>query len=559
METKAKALLKFGAQAMREMRMADAEAAFQQATDITRSGDPLLHSRAVAGLHTVLGFLGRAHEARPLVMNAMASAPQGSPAAILAESCLIEFVSEREPELPKLLRDLIAAATRPELARDIDVARALARLALRCNALGDADLAAQLLERAIPTVEAHLGAQNPELALMFYNLADLRGTMHGYGKVEPMMRRAIAIQEATLAQNHPERVAPLLTLGLFLQRTGRFPEARQLAQRAHEIALAFEGENGRTVGWARQLLQAVAEAQASAAETESALLGEVAAAEAKPSADPFEIGEKLTALCKFLFLSGDSGKAVPHYRKLRAIVDKLDELPRGVLASAMGVPFAVYGMMRSGKTDLAETFLKSMLEAMDAVLPVAHEERLSTTYFLGNFYRMVGRHEDALRTFSGQLGVLRSRDGGERAGYADVMGRMLDALLELGREQEAAQVAADIERLTGARPIMDPALNQIGRELVSIWAAMRVDPSQPLVEEALAGNAHAAFVVGLCHEMGLGVAPDLLAAHTWYLRASKAGNEAAAQQMMAAVGATEPAGLDMGLIGKACAAWLQSR
>ncbi len=557
----AKALLKFGAQSKQQMRMPDAEAAFRKAVEVTSSAqDLMLQARALAGLHDTLGLLGRARESQPLLMEALRTCyqrPEAGAAQVIVESCLIYFVPPDSGNADTLLEDLIPRAQRPEHARDVDIARSLGRIAVYCNRRGEREVAAELLERALPVMEIALGAGNAEFALMLYNLADLRGSMYGYDKEEPLIRRAIAIQDAALAPNHPEKAAPLLTLGMLLCRTRRYAESRALFERALAIALAFEGNEGPTVAMAHQGLALLADALANDDGAKPVLLQAVAAAEADPAAKPYDIAERLTTVCRFLFARGQVAEAVPHYRKLRAILEKLGELERGVLDAQMGIPGGIYVLLQQGQSERAEALLRSMLAAMEALLPPDHEDRLALLYFTGNVYRMMGRHEEALGMFQITLDAARARRRPGDPANLDVLERVLDALLELKRREAAAKVADEIQRLCGIRPICDPALNQIRRELGAVWQFMQLERAPPLLQDALEGDPLAQHVVGLCFEAGLGVASDPGEACAWYERAAKAGHMDATRRAAALKGGANVAAADLQLIAQACADWLK--
>ncbi|MCD6044631.1 MAG: MalT-like region [Burkholderiales bacterium] len=230
-EEKAKALLDAGMKAMREMRREEAEQAFRDAVPLSKS-DERLHARALARLMYALASQGRAHEAgRPIAEAARDSITD---CARMAAG----FVQDAADHLD-----------------DVDVARSAAQVAIVCNDLGDYGTAKMLLEGALPAVKGALGEGDPEYALMLYNLADVRGALSGsYDEVVPILRQAIAIQDAALAPGHFEKVAPLGTLGIILGRQGEYAEGRRALGRALEIALEIEGPDGKTPGLVRAAL-----------------------------------------------------------------------------------------------------------------------------------------------------------------------------------------------------------------------------------------------------------------------------------------------------------------
>jgi tetratricopeptide (TPR) repeat protein len=252
---KAKALLDSGMQAMREMRRVDAEAAFREAVGLSK-GDERLHARALARLMYALASQGRAMDAgRPIAEAARDSIQKGGDevAGLILRSSFLRLIPSQDPDCARMAAGFVEDAAAH--VGDVDVARAAGQVAIVCNDLGEHALARQLLEGAVSVMKGALGERDPEYALMLYNLADVRGALAGsYDSVVPMLREAIAIQEAALAPAHFEKVAPLGTLGIVLGRQGEYAEGRRALARALEIALEIEGPGGKTSALVRQAL-----------------------------------------------------------------------------------------------------------------------------------------------------------------------------------------------------------------------------------------------------------------------------------------------------------------
>ena len=71
------------------------------------------------------------------------------------------------------------------------------------NRLGEAE---PLIRRALAIDEASLGKDHPTVAIDLNNLASLLQATNRLGEAEPLMRRALAIDEASFGKDHP-RVA----------------------------------------------------------------------------------------------------------------------------------------------------------------------------------------------------------------------------------------------------------------------------------------------------------------------------------------------------------------
>ncbi|MYA23209.1 MAG: tetratricopeptide repeat protein, partial [Gemmatimonadetes bacterium] len=146
----------------------------------------------------------------------------------------------RWKECEEQQRHALAEAT--ALANATLVARAsneLAQLLQHTNRLGEAE---PLMRRALEIDEATLGHQHPTVGRDLNNLATLLRSTHRIEEAEPLMRRALEIDEATLGEHHPNVAVCLNNLAALLQRTNRLGEAEPLIRRALEIDEAAFGK-----------------------------------------------------------------------------------------------------------------------------------------------------------------------------------------------------------------------------------------------------------------------------------------------------------------------------
>ena len=76
------------------------------------------------------------------------------------------------------------------------------------------------------------------------NLATLLQATNRLTEAEPLMRRALSIDEASLGEAHPTVAAHLNNLATLLQATNRLAEAEPLMRRHLVIFLAFQRDTG---------------------------------------------------------------------------------------------------------------------------------------------------------------------------------------------------------------------------------------------------------------------------------------------------------------------------
>jgi tetratricopeptide (TPR) repeat protein len=89
-----------------------------------------------------------------------------------------------------------------------------------------------LLRRALAIDEARYGAHDPEVATALNNLALLLQDTNRLREAEPLIRRALAIDETSYGPDHPVVAIRLNNLAVLFQETNRLSEAKPLMLRA---------------------------------------------------------------------------------------------------------------------------------------------------------------------------------------------------------------------------------------------------------------------------------------------------------------------------------------
>ena len=92
-----------------------------------------------------------------------------------------------------------------------------------------------LLRRALAIDEQSFGPDHPNVARDLNNLAQLLKATNRLSEAEPLMRRALAIFEHSFGPNHPNVATNLNNLAQLLQATNRLAEAEPLMHRALAI------------------------------------------------------------------------------------------------------------------------------------------------------------------------------------------------------------------------------------------------------------------------------------------------------------------------------------
>ena len=121
---------------------------------------------------------------------------------------------------------------RDQLLRYGALASEMARVLQATNRLADAE---PLMRRALAIDEQSYGPDHPHVAIDLNNLAALLQATNRLADAEPLMRRALAIDEQSYGPDHPHVAVDLNNLAQLLQATNRLADAEPLMRRALAI------------------------------------------------------------------------------------------------------------------------------------------------------------------------------------------------------------------------------------------------------------------------------------------------------------------------------------
>ncbi|MCX6879365.1 MAG: tetratricopeptide repeat protein [Verrucomicrobia bacterium] len=122
----------------------------------------------------------------------------------------------------------------------------LNRVALLYKAKARHDAAEPLMRQALAIDEATFGKDDPAVATDLNNLALLLKDTNRLAEAESLLRRALSIDEAAPAKDHPNISRDLINLAQVLYITNRLDEAEALVRRALAIDEATYGKNHPT-------------------------------------------------------------------------------------------------------------------------------------------------------------------------------------------------------------------------------------------------------------------------------------------------------------------------
>ena len=176
-----------------------------------------------------------------------------------------------------------------------------------------------LFRRALAIEEASYGPDHPKVATRLNNLAQLLSDTNRLGEAEPLMRRVLAIDEASYGPDHPEVATDLNNLAGLLSATNRRGQAEPLMRRALAIDEASYGPDHPKVATRLNNLAALLSATNRRGEAEPLMRRALAISEASYGPDHPNVATGLNNLAALLRDTNRFGEAEPLYRRALAI------------------------------------------------------------------------------------------------------------------------------------------------------------------------------------------------------------------------------------------------
>jgi tetratricopeptide (TPR) repeat protein len=198
-------------------------------------------------------------------------------------------------------------------------ATALNNLAVLLQATNRLAEAEPLMRRALTIDEASYCPDHPEVARDLNNLAGLLTTTNRLAEAEPLMRRALAIDEASYGKDHPNVAIRLNNLAQLLKATNRLVEAEPLMRRALAIDEASYGNDHPKVAIRLNNLALLLQATNRLVEAEPLMRRALAIDEASYGKDHPNVAIRLNNLASLMYATNRLAEAEPLMRRALAI------------------------------------------------------------------------------------------------------------------------------------------------------------------------------------------------------------------------------------------------
>jgi len=179
-----------------------------------------------------------------------------------------------------------------------------------------------LLRRALAIDEQSYGLDHPDVARDLNNLAGLLYATNRLAEAEPLFRRALAINEQSCGAGQPKVAAGLNNLAALLKATNRLAEAEPLFRRALAIDEQSYGPDHSNVARDLNNLAALLKATNRLAEAEPLFRRALAIDEQSYGPDHPNVARDLISLAALLYATNRLAEAEPLFRRALAIDER---------------------------------------------------------------------------------------------------------------------------------------------------------------------------------------------------------------------------------------------
>jgi tetratricopeptide (TPR) repeat protein len=192
----------------------------------------------------------------------------------------------------------------------------------RWDALAEWSQCEPLMRRALEINERSYGPDHPNVAICLNNLAALLQATNRLAEAEPLMRRALAIDEQSFGPDHPDVASCLNNLAQLLRATNRLGEAEPLMRRALAIDERSFGPDHPNVARVLNNLAILLQATNRLAEAEPLMRRALAIDEQSYGPDHPEVARDLNNLALLLKATNRLPEAESLMRRVVSILEK---------------------------------------------------------------------------------------------------------------------------------------------------------------------------------------------------------------------------------------------
>jgi tetratricopeptide (TPR) repeat protein len=299
--------------------------------------------------------------------------------------------------------------------------------ALSMQRAGDYVGAEPLFRRALAIDEKTLAPDHPVIAARLNNLAGLLQVKGDYAAAEPLFRRALAIREKALGPDDPQVATSLNNLALLRREEGDYAGAEPLYRRALAIREKTLGPDHPNVANSLNNLASLLEANGDYAAAEPLYRRALLIDEKTLGPDHPDVALNLNNLASLLQASGDYASAEPLYRRALAIREKALGPDHPDVANSLNNIAAL--LFDQGDYAAAEPLYRRALSISEKTLGPDHPDLAAGLNNLATLLEAEGNYAGAERGYRQALGICEKALGPDHP-HTRLVKKNLDDLLQ---------------------------------------------------------------------------------------------------------------------------------
>ena len=307
-----------------------------------------------------------------------------------------------------------------------------------------------------------------------------------FADAEPLFRRALAINEKSSGQDHPNVATCLNDLAYFLNKTNRHGEAEPLSRRAQAICEGSFGPDHPDVAQCLDILAELLQRTNRLGEAELLYGRALAIYEKSFGPDHPQIASCLNCLAALLLESDRHGEAEPLLRRALAIREKSLEPDHPDVATSLN-NLALLLKETNRHKEAGPPFRRALAIHEKSFGP-DHPDVARSLINLASSQRMINRHGEAEPLFRRALGIYEESFGPDHSEVAAGLNKLASFLRMINRHREAEPLfrralAIDEKSFGPDHPKVAARLNNLAALLAE---TNRHGKAEPLLRRALA-------------------------------------------------------------------------
>ncbi len=342
-----------------------------------------------------------------------------------------------------------------------------------------------LMRRALAIDEQCLGHEHPDIATNLNNIATLLMDTNRLNDAEPLMRQALSILEHCFGLEHPKVAAQLSNLAHLLQVTNQLKDAEPLMYRAISIFEGSFGTNHPDLAMALNNLGDLLKVTNRLADAEPVMRRTLAIDEHCYGTQHPTVARDLNNLAQLLQTTNRVAEAEPIMRRALAI----DEHCYGTQHPTVAIRLSNLAQLleKSGRLHEAEPLMRRVISIFEVSLGFDHHKVATALSNLAGLLHDTNRLNEAEPLMQRSLAIDEYSFGPGHPKVATRLNNLALLLMDTNRLAEAEPLmwralAIDEESYGPQHPIVARDLNNLAQ---LFQATNRLAEAEPLMRRAL--------------------------------------------------------------------------